>query len=185
MVWAVTLLRLVRLSYREMKEISFKNDVYPLKDKLFRLALRITLNKEEAEDIVQDTLIKVWNMRDEWQDIQDIEMFTMKICRNLSLDRIERKERQNISLDETVHDQPDSSQAQDSQLIRQQQFESVSRIIQSLPEKQRAAVQLRDVEGKNYQEIADIMDITVADVKVNIFRARQTIKSKFLKQDKN
>ena len=43
-----------------MKEISFQNDVLPLKNKLFRLALRITLNREEAEDVVQDTLIKVW-----------------------------------------------------------------------------------------------------------------------------
>ena len=49
-----------------MKEISFQNDVLPLKNKLFRLALRITLNREEAEDVVQDTLIKVWNARDRW-----------------------------------------------------------------------------------------------------------------------
>ena len=58
-----------------MKEISFRNDVLPLKDKLFRLALRITLNREEAEDIVQDTLIKVWNSRDKWQQLDSIEAY--------------------------------------------------------------------------------------------------------------
>ena len=84
-----------------MKEISFKNDVLPLKDKLFRLALRITLNREEAEDIVQDTLMKLWNQRDEWSAIQNMETYSMTICRNLSLDAIEKKERLNISLDET------------------------------------------------------------------------------------
>ncbi len=167
-----------------MKEISFTNDVYPLKDKLFRLALRICLNRQEAEDIVQDTLVKVWDTRDGWRDIHNIESFSMRVCRNLALDRVEKKERRNISLDESVHDLADTSQAQDSRLIRQQQYDSVSRIIGSLPEKQRVAVQLRDIEGKSYQEIADIMDITVADVKVNIFRARQTIKDRFLKQDK-
>ncbi len=167
-----------------MKEISFTNDVYPLKDKLFRLALRICLNRQEAEDIVQDTLVKVWDMRDGWHDILNIETFSMKVCRNLALDRVEKKERRNVSLDETVHDRADTSLAQDSLLIRKQQYDSVSRIIGSLPEKQRAVVQLRDIEGKSYQEIADIMDITVADVKVNIFRARQTIKDRFLKQDK-
>ena len=52
-----------------MKEISFQNDVLPLKNKLFRLALRITLNREEAEDVVQDTLIKVWNARDRWLEL--------------------------------------------------------------------------------------------------------------------
>lgn len=167
-----------------MKEISFTNDVYPLKDKLFRLALRICLNRQEAEDIVQDTLVKVWNMRDGWHEIQNIETFSMKVCRNLALDKVEKKERHNVSLDETVHDRADTSQAQDCLLIRQQQYDSISRIIESLPEKQRVTVQLRDIEGKSYQEIADIMGITVADVKVNIFRARQTIKDRFLKQDK-
>jgi len=167
-----------------MKEISFTNDVYPLKDKLFRLALRICLNRQEAEDIVQDTLVKVWDMRDEWQDIHNIEVYSMRICRNLAIDRIEKKERHNVSLDETVHDRADTSLAQDSMLIRQQEYASVSKIIGTLPEKQRVTIQLRDIEGKSYQEIADIMGITVADVKVNIFRARQTIKDRFLKQDK-
>ena len=123
-------------------------------------------------------------MRDEWQDIHNIEVYSMRICRNLALDRIEKKERHNVSLDETVHDRADTSLAQDSMLIRQQEYASISKIIGTLPEKQRVTIQLRDIEGKSYQEIADIMGITVADVKVNIFRARQTIKDRFLKQDK-
>lgn len=158
-----------------MKEISFKNDVLPLKDKLFRLALRITLNREEAEDIVQDTLMKLWNQRDEWSAIQNMETYSMTICRNLSLDAIEKKERQNISLDETVHDRPDTSRTQDEELMKQQQLNTVMRIIGQLPEKQRTIMQLRDIEGKSYQEIADIMSINVSDVKVNLFRARQKV----------
>ena len=158
-----------------MKEISFKNDVLPLKDKLFRLALRITLNREEAEDIVQDTLMRLWNQRDEWSAIQNMETYSMTICRNLSLDAIEKKERLNISLDETVHDRPDTSRTQDEELMKQQQLNTVMRIIGQLPEKQRTIMQLRDIEGKSYQEIADIMSINVSDVKVNLFRARQKV----------
>ena len=158
-----------------MKEISFKNDVLPLKDKLFRLALRITLNREEAEDIVQDTLMKLWNQRDEWSAIQNMETYSMTICRNLSLDAIEKKERLNISLDETVHDRPDTSRTQDEELMKQQQLNTVMRIIGQLPEKQRTIMQLRDIEGKSYQEIAEIMSINVSDVKVNLFRARQKV----------
>ena len=56
-----------------MNNISFRNDVLPLKNVLYRLALRITLNHEEAEDVVQDTLIKIWNRRDSWQNIDSIE----------------------------------------------------------------------------------------------------------------
>ena len=71
-----------------MKNISFRNDVLPLKDVLYRLALRITLNHEEAQDIVQDTLIKVWNKRDDWQSLDNIEAFSMTICRNLRKNRL-------------------------------------------------------------------------------------------------
>ena len=58
-----------------MQEISFRDNILPLKDKLFRLALRITIDRAEAEDIVQDALIKVWNKRDEWGELESIEAY--------------------------------------------------------------------------------------------------------------
>ena len=67
-----------------MKNISFRNDVLPLKNKLYRLALRITIDSAEAEDIVQETLIKVWNKREVWNEIESIEAFSLTICRNLA-----------------------------------------------------------------------------------------------------
>lgn len=70
-----------------MKNLSFRADVLPLKNKLFRLALRITLNHAEAEDVVQETMIKVWNRREEWQKIDSIEAFCLTICRNLAVDK--------------------------------------------------------------------------------------------------
>ena len=92
-----------------MKEISFRNDVLPLKDKLFRLALRITLNREEAEDIVQDTLIKVWNSRNKWQQLDSNEAYSLTIARNLSLDRIKKMENQNGSLEDEKTERPDAT----------------------------------------------------------------------------
>ena len=63
-----------------MEKISFRNDILPLKNKLFRLALRITLNSADAEDIVQETLIKVWKKRESWDEIESIEAFCYSIC---------------------------------------------------------------------------------------------------------
>ena len=71
-----------------MRNISFRNDVLPLKDILYRLALRITTNPEEAKDIVQDTLIKLWNRRESLGEIESIEGFSLTICRNMALDRV-------------------------------------------------------------------------------------------------
>ena len=167
-----------------MKEISFRNDVLPLKNKLFRLALRITLNREEAEDVVQDTLMKVWNSRDKWQQLESIEAYSLTIARNLSLDRIKKMDNQNDSLEEQTTERLDETSSTPSErMIQKDKLNIVRNIINELPEKQRSCLQLRDIEGKSYKEIADILSITEDQVKVNIFRARQTVKQRFQQFD--
>ena len=166
-----------------MKNISFRDDILPLKNQLFRLALRITLNRFEAEDIVQDTLIKVWNRRSDWEDIDSIEAFSFTICRNLSLDRIKKKENDNNSLEDVKGVEPLSSSNPQDRMIQADRVNLIRQIVDSLPEKQRSCMQLRDFEGKSYKEIAVILDITEEQVKVNIFRARQTVKQRYLKLD--
>ena len=75
-----------------MKKISFRNDVLPLKNQLYRLALRITLNQTEAEDIVQDTLIKVWSKRDYWPEINCVDSFCLSNIRNRARNRIKKND---------------------------------------------------------------------------------------------
>ena len=74
-----------------MQEISFRNDILPLKDKLFRLALRITLDRAEAEDVVQDTMIRAWNKRDEWSQFESVEAYCLTVAKNLAIDGVKRK----------------------------------------------------------------------------------------------
>ena len=166
-----------------MKKVSFRNDVLPLKNEIFRLALRITLNRAEAEDIVQDTLIKVWNHRYEWENINSIEAFSLTVCRNLSLDRIKKKENNNDSLEDVKVAEPLASSNPQDRMIEEDKISLVKQIVDALPEKQRSCMQLRDFEGKSYKEIAEILEISEEQVKVNIFRARQTVKQKYLKLD--
>ena len=168
-----------------MKNISFRDDVLPLKDKLYLLALRITLNNAEAEDVVQETLIKVWNRRSQWEEIESIEAFALTVCRNLSLDKIKRMGNDHDSLDDSTHDSPDSSSSSnpEEQTMARDQVALVRQLIDRLPEKQRSVIQLRDIEGKSYREIANIMCISEEQVKVNLYRARQTIKKKFSETD--
>ena len=167
-----------------MKKISFQNDVLPLKNKLFRLALRITLNREEAEDVVQDTMIKVWNSRERWQELDSIEAYSLTIARNLSIDRIKKMDNQNDSLEEQTTERLDETSSTPSErMIQKDKLDIVRNIINELPEKQRSCLQLRDIEGKSYKEIADILSITEDQVKVNIFRARQTVKQRFQQFD--
>lgn len=166
-----------------MKNISFRNDVLPLKDVLYRLALRITLSHEEAEDIVQDTLIKVWNRRDEWQTLESIEAYCMTICRNLALDAIKKKDNNNESLEQGIAETSYQTSDPHELMIRKDRIEMVKQLVNKLPEKQRSCLQLRDFEGKTYKEIAEILAITEEQVKVNIFRARRSIKQQFDKAE--
>lgn len=169
-----------------MKKISFRSDILPLKNELYRLALRITLNPAEAEDIVQETMIKVWNRREQWEQIESIEAFCLTICRNLSLDKMRKMENQNQSLEEADNDAPDHSYSSnpEEQAMQQDRIELIRRLINQLPEKQRSVMQLRDFEGKSYKEIAAIMSISEEQVKINIFRARQAIRQKYIETEK-
>ena len=165
-----------------MKTISFQSDILPLKNELYRMALRITMNAADAEDVVQETMMKVWNRRDQWEQIESIEAFCLTICRNLSLDKVRRMDNQTQSLD-AAYDPKDLGVASnpEEQAIQSDRIRLVRQMISQLPEKQRSCMQLRDMEGKSYKDIATILDITEEQVKVNIFRARQTIREKFKK----
>ena len=170
-----------------MRIITFQADVLPLKNILFRLALRITQNRADAEDVVQETMMKVWNRRGEWQQIENMEAFCLTICRNVSLDKLRRMDRQVLSLEDTPteadgYDPIDHSHSAnpEQQAVQRDRLQQVRRIISQLPEKQRSCMQLRDIEGKSYRDIATILGITEQQVKVNIFRARQTVKEKMM-----
>ena len=167
-----------------MKQIDFRTDVLPLKDELFRLALRITLNRAEAEDVVQETMLKVWNRREQWAELDSIEAFCLTICRNLALDKMKRMDNQSQTLDDS-HDPPDLSYGAnpEEQAMQQDRIQLIRRLIDQLPEKQRVCMQLREFEGKSYKEIAQIMEISEELVKVSIFRARQTLRQRYIKSE--
>ena len=174
---SVTFLLLVRLQYREpqMKQIDFRQDLLPLKDKIYRMGLRITLNAQEAEDLTQDTLIRAWNKRDELANVASIEAFCITICRNLALDLMAKKEHGNLSLEGEQTDAYDSARTPEEQLEHEDKLNS------ALHERLRTAVKMRDIEGMSYAEAASVMNITEDLFKVTLHRARKAIKTQYEK----
>lgn len=161
-----------------MPKISFRDDILPLKDKLFRIALRITLNRAEAEDIVQDTMIRIWSKRNEWSELESIEAFCITVTRNLAIDRSQKKEAQNVSIKNEITEQFYISGPHED-LISHERLEIIHHLINKLPEKQRMVMQLRDIEGESYKKIAQILDLTEEQVKVYLFRARQKVRLRY------
>lgn len=165
-----------------MPDISFHDHVLPLKDKLFRLALRITFNRAEAEDVVQETLIRVWSKRDEWNKLDSIEAYCLTIARHLAIDRSELMDFRNVELTERQELSPDPSTPYDH-LVEKEQWQLLHRLIEELPERQRTIIHLRDVEGMSYKEIAALLQQSEEQVKVNLHRARQKLKQRFMDID--
>jgi len=167
-----------------MQEISFRDDILPLKDKLFRLALRITFDRAEAEDIVQDTMIRVWNKREEWSQFGSIEAYCIAVARNLAIDRSQKKEAQNLQITPEMEDvREERSMSPYEQFVSDERMHIIHQLISKLPEKQRLIMQLRDIEGASYKEIAKVLDLTEEQVKVNLFRARQKIRQQYTQID--
>ena len=136
--------------------------------------------------MVQETMMKVWNKRDTWAAIDSIEAFCLTTCRNIALDKLKRADNNHQTLDAAHGNEPaDSSYTSNPEALMMQQDRMmlVKAIIDRLPEKQRTAMQLRDFEGKTYREIALIMGVSEDQVKINIFRARQTIKKEFIEKE--
>jgi RNA polymerase sigma-70 factor (ECF subfamily) len=159
--------------------LDFTRDILPLKNVLFRTALRITMNREEAEDIVQDTLLKLWERHEELSSVSNLESFAISAARNLALDRIALHQNKVITLNEELHDTADSSVSVHEQLVMGERTDMLHQLISQLPEKQRTALHLRDIEGKTYREIGEIMGISESDVKINIYRGRDFLKKNF------
>jgi RNA polymerase sigma-70 factor (ECF subfamily) len=165
-----------------MKEISFRDDILPLKDKLFRVALRITFDRAEAEDIVQETLIKVWNKREEWNSLDSVEAYCLTLTKNLAIDLREKMDARTEELTEQ-HDRTQDDANPYEELEQKERLMWVHRLMEELPEKQRKIMQMRDIEEKSYKEIAQALNVTEEQVKINLFRARQKVKQGLLRLD--
>lgn len=157
----------------------FKIQVLPLKHRLFRLALRILGRVEEAEDTVQDALVKLWNRKDELENYSSVEAFAMTITKNLSIDRIRSKGFQTERIPERQAVNVADERGGDLEYEDFARF--VRKIIDHLPEQQKAIMQMRDIEGMEYEQIAEVMELNINAIRVNLSRARKKVRDTILK----
>ncbi len=162
-----------------MDQLEFKEFVQANQDKLFRFALRLIPKEDDAKDIVQDVLIKIWDRRNELSKIENIDGWMFTVTRNLCIDRIRaRKVHLDINTQVQVEDKQDNPHEQSS---KNQLLGLMRKLIDEMPEKQKLVIHLRDIEGLSYDEIAESCGIPLAQVKVNLHRARLSLKEKILK----
>ena len=162
-----------------MNQIEFLQVIAPFKDKVFRLAKRLLVSTEEAEDATQEVLVKLWNKNEILESYSSVEAFAMTMTKNFCLDQLKSKRAGNLQI---VH-----SNYTDRQASLQQQLEDldtlawVEKIINDLPEQQRLIIQMRDVEQYEFADIAKILEMNETAIRVALSRARKTIRENITK----
>jgi len=157
-----------------MNQIEFLQLTSPFKDKVFRLAKRLLISTEEAEDATQEVLVKLWTKNESLVGFNSIEAFAMTMTKNYCLDQLKSKRVQNLKMvDDNFTDSADS-------LVKKMEdgdsLNWVEKIINQLPEQQRLIIQMRDIEQYEFSEIAKIMEMNETAIRVALSRARKTIR---------
>lgn len=165
-----------------MDFVKFQNTILPIKNKLFRFALRIVGNPMEAEDVVQEVFIKVWKNKNNLTEINNLEAWCMSVTRNLSIDKVRSKFRRETEMPEGV-DWKDEGISPHKNAELSDTISRVKKLMEDLPESQRQVMELRDIEELSYQEIAEALDLSMEQVKVYLHRARKTIRQQLIQSE--
>jgi len=158
----------------------FQSNVSQLKNKLFRFSVRIVGHAAEAEDVVQEVFIKLWNNREFMDELSNLEAWCMSATKNLSIDKLRSKHRR-LEPIKAGFNLLDKTPTPYQKTVESDVFFHVKSMMDGLPEKQKFVMHLRDIEGLTYQEIAEALGIPLDQVRVNLFRARKSVRERLVK----
>ena len=156
----------------------FKQLLLPLYPRLQRVALRLLGNAEDAEDMVQEGYRKLWNKRDAFPDVKDVEAYCVTLTKNMCIDRLRIAEAEKEDMDEVPIMLAETDDVE-AQVERRDAVEQVKQIIGTLPEHQQQVITLRDMEDCSFEEIAEQTGLTAVNVRMLLSRARKTIRERF------
>ncbi len=163
-----------------MKQAEFLTIVMPFKDKLYRLAKRLLVSNEEAEDATQEVLMKLWSKSEKIKEYKSVEAFSMMMTKNYCLDRLKSKQASNLKL---VHSNyTDENSSLQKQVETLDSLDWVQRILTKLPEQQKMVLQLRDIEQYSFEEIEEALEMNATAVRVALSRARKAVREELIKK---
>ena len=163
-----------------MNQKEFINTVTPFKDRVFRIAKRLLVSTEEAEDATQEVMVRLWNSRKKLSKYSSVEALAVTITKNYCLDQLKSKRATEMRI---VHSNYSDGQAGvHKQAEDKDSWSWVEKIMNELPEQQKLIIQMRDVEQYDFEEIAKVMDMNETAVRVALSRARKTIRQELIKK---
>ena len=159
---------------------TFKSNVFPVQAKLFRFAKTMLHDEEEAEDAVQEALLKLWQNRHNLTSYKSIEALAIVVTKNLCLDKLKSSHRKKVVPMQASLDSPDSTTPyQQTELSDSANL--LRKLMAQLPEQQRLIIHLRDVEEYSYEEIEQMTGMCINNIRVTLSRARRGVREMYTK----
>lgn len=155
-----------------MTQDDFEATVFTLKDEMYRFAKKFVRSSDEAQDIVQDLMIKFWQKRETLHEYQNLKSFALRCVKNECLNRLKHEDVKLGFASFTLH-RSEPSKAEPNNLK-----EHILKFIDQLPEKQKLVVHLKDVEEYEVSEICEVLQMEANAVRVNLNRAREKLRFK-------
>jgi RNA polymerase sigma-70 factor (ECF subfamily) len=159
---------------------TFKRIFLPLHAKLYRMAYRFVENQADAEDMVQECYIKLWQKRNEWPALQNPESFSVIVVKNVCLDFLRKKKPESFSTD-TVQLSVDSGE---TQIEQREQLQKIQTIVSQLPEKQKQVVKLKYWHDLPDEAIEKQTGLKRGNIKMILSRTRKIIQEQYFKWER-
>ena len=165
-----------------MEQHKFEIEAKRMRPSILRLAMHYTEDEDEAEDVVQEVLLKLWFLRERLESYRNIDALAMVITRHLCLNRKRERHLEKVPLEEGKaiigEDSPEWM------IIQEEKMDEILKLIAGLPDLQQAVLRMKHVEGFEVEEIARLTGSNPIAVRTNLSRARKKVREEFLKRNK-
>ncbi len=173
--------RFVRVPIKRPEVQSFPSLIDTVRDRLYRLALRMTGDGSEAEDVVQEVLISGWQRQDEIVRLDNPPAWLLRMTHNRAIDRL-RSRKTRMAYERAAAPEDACNQTPHRLVESEDMLHHIRRQMEKLPVDQRTVLQLREVEGMSYREITEVTGLKMEQVKVYLHRGRQRLREILVKE---
>lgn len=156
----------------------FQSIVKNIRPKLVAYANQLTKHGDEAEDLVQEVLLRLWNCREQLAKYDNMEAVAMRAVKNKMIDEFRKKRLDSEQLENQQIEVKEQNAFQ--QLESKDKLQSLLRIIAQLPALQQMIIKLKDVDGYEIEEIVQITQSSAESIRMNLSRARKKVRELFL-----
>lgn len=164
---------------KDMNKREFEIEVFRFRHRLLREAIKWLNDTADAEDIVQDVMLKLWSIRERLKGYQSIEALALTMTKRLCLNRLRDTKR--LAGSDELPDRQEYDSSPEHLFIEREEELLVERLIATLPDKQQATLRMKHIDGLEVEEIAKLTGCSEVTVRSNLMRARRKIMSYFIK----